>query len=66
MLMDTFETAKPGTTTLDHICRVRLCLGATTLANISNNSGKIIRSWALTGYARCSLTAQWPNQEMLS
>eukprot|EP00957_Ditylum_brightwellii_P153332 11669493-Ditylum_brightwellii.AAC.1 len=66
MLMDTFETAKLGTTTLDHLCRVRLYLGATTLADISNNSRKRILSWALMGKARCSPTIQWPNQEMSS
>eukprot|EP00957_Ditylum_brightwellii_P189960 14461429-Ditylum_brightwellii.AAC.1 len=66
MLMDTFETAKPGTTTLDHLCRVRLYLEATTLADISNNSGKIILPWALTGKAWCRPTIQWPNQKMSS
>eukprot|EP00957_Ditylum_brightwellii_P165516 12601088-Ditylum_brightwellii.AAC.1 len=66
MLMDMFETAKPGTTTLDHLCRVCLYLRATTLADISNDSRKRILSWALTGKARCRPTTQWPNQEMLS
>ena len=64
--MDTFETAKLGTTTLDHLCRVCLYLGATTLANISNNNGKRILSWALMGKAQCRLMTQWPNQEMPS
>eukprot|EP00957_Ditylum_brightwellii_P083836 6372462-Ditylum_brightwellii.AAC.1 len=64
--MDTFETAESGTMTLDHLCRVRLYLGATTLADINNNSRKITLSWALTGYTRCRPTTQWPNQEMPS
>eukprot|EP00957_Ditylum_brightwellii_P160193 12195275-Ditylum_brightwellii.AAC.1 len=66
MLMDTFKTAKPGTTTLDHLCRVRLYLGATTLADISNNNGKRILSWALTGKAHGRPMTQSPNQEMPS
>eukprot|EP00957_Ditylum_brightwellii_P109718 8369047-Ditylum_brightwellii.AAC.1 len=53
MLMDEFETAKPGTATLDHLSRVRLYLGATTLADICDDSGMKIFAWALTGEARC-------------
>eukprot|EP00957_Ditylum_brightwellii_P185410 14118016-Ditylum_brightwellii.AAC.1 len=66
MLMDTFETAKLGATTLDHLCRVRLYLGVTTLVETSDGSRKIIWSWAFTGYAQCRPTTQWPNQEMPS
>eukprot|EP00957_Ditylum_brightwellii_P120651 9203441-Ditylum_brightwellii.AAC.1 len=63
MLMDEFETAKPGTATLDHLCRVRLYLGATTMADICDDSGRKIFAWALTGEARCRPMTQCPNQE---
>eukprot|EP00957_Ditylum_brightwellii_P134394 10245649-Ditylum_brightwellii.AAC.1 len=63
MLMDEFETAKPGMATLDHLSRVRLYLGSTTLANICDDSGMKIFAWALTGEVRCRPVTQWPNQE---
>eukprot|EP00957_Ditylum_brightwellii_P096369 7339340-Ditylum_brightwellii.AAC.1 len=63
MLMDEFGTAKPGMVTLDHLCRVHLYLGATTLADICDDSGKTIFAWPLTGEARCRPMTQWPNQE---
>eukprot|EP00957_Ditylum_brightwellii_P038076 2879724-Ditylum_brightwellii.AAC.1 len=49
MLMDTVETKKPGQSTLDHLNRVRLYIGATTLADICNDNGKFIQCGALTG-----------------
>eukprot|EP00957_Ditylum_brightwellii_P012648 956080-Ditylum_brightwellii.AAC.1 len=64
--MDEFETAKPGTATLDHLCRVRLYLGATTLADICDDNGKVILLWTLTGCTRGSPDSPWPNQEKLS
>eukprot|EP00957_Ditylum_brightwellii_P067595 5131225-Ditylum_brightwellii.AAC.2 len=45
--------AKPGTTTLDHLNRVHLYLGAT---------GKMILSCTLTGYAQFRPVTPWPNQ----
>eukprot|EP00957_Ditylum_brightwellii_P005544 425025-Ditylum_brightwellii.AAC.1 len=63
MLMDEFETAKLGTATLDHLSRVRLYLGATTLANICDDSGMKVFTWVLTGDAQCRPMMQWPNQE---
>eukprot|EP00957_Ditylum_brightwellii_P136632 10419807-Ditylum_brightwellii.AAC.1 len=65
MLMDEFETAKPSMATLDHLCRVRLYLGATALTDICDDSRKKIFAWALMGEARCRLVTQWPNQEKL-
>eukprot|EP00957_Ditylum_brightwellii_P192197 14630426-Ditylum_brightwellii.AAC.1 len=62
MLIDIFGTAKPGTATLNHLCRVSLYLGATTLADICDDSEEKILSWALTGYARCWPESPWPNQ----
>eukprot|EP00957_Ditylum_brightwellii_P182647 13912107-Ditylum_brightwellii.AAC.1 len=66
MLMDKFKSTKPGTSTLDHLCRVRLYLGATTLADICDDNGKVILSWALTGRTRGRPESPWPNQEKLS
>eukprot|EP00957_Ditylum_brightwellii_P205191 15342744-Ditylum_brightwellii.AAC.1 len=62
MIMDIFEMAKPGTTTLDHLNRVRLYLGVTTLADLCNDKGKMILSCTLTGYARFRPATPWPNQ----
>eukprot|EP00957_Ditylum_brightwellii_P192866 14684498-Ditylum_brightwellii.AAC.1 len=63
MLMDKFETAKPGTATLDHLCRVYLHLGATTLADICDDNGKVILLWALTGHTHSRPDSPWQNQE---
>eukprot|EP00957_Ditylum_brightwellii_P166489 12672929-Ditylum_brightwellii.AAC.1 len=60
MLMDKFESAKPGTATLDLLCRVCLYLGATTLADICDDNGKVILSWALTGRTHGSPASPWP------
>eukprot|EP00957_Ditylum_brightwellii_P043678 3310964-Ditylum_brightwellii.AAC.1 len=51
MLMDQFEREKPGNTTLDNLSRARMYLGATSLADICNDEGKWIKSWALTAHA---------------
>eukprot|EP00957_Ditylum_brightwellii_P067296 5107560-Ditylum_brightwellii.AAC.1 len=40
ILMDVFENDKPGTATLDHLNRVRLFLGATSLADSCNDDDK--------------------------
>eukprot|EP00957_Ditylum_brightwellii_P036932 2795995-Ditylum_brightwellii.AAC.1 len=49
MLMDEFKEDKPGNATLDHLNRVRLYLGATTLADICDDDGKRILAKTLTG-----------------
>eukprot|EP00957_Ditylum_brightwellii_P198917 15161829-Ditylum_brightwellii.AAC.1 len=54
---------KPGKATLDHLNRVRLYLGATTLADICNDNGKYIWNELLTGKLRLRRTTPWPNQE---
>eukprot|EP00957_Ditylum_brightwellii_P163915 12479240-Ditylum_brightwellii.AAC.1 len=66
MLMDVFKEDKPGNATLDHLNRVRLYLGATTLAGICDNNGKKILAKALTGKERFCPVTPWPNKEKLS
>eukprot|EP00957_Ditylum_brightwellii_P080695 6137149-Ditylum_brightwellii.AAC.1 len=61
--MDCFCSAKLGDTTLEHLNAVRLYLGVTTLANITNDAGMMIKSWALSGVKRAQPTIPWPNQE---
>eukprot|EP00957_Ditylum_brightwellii_P076139 5788083-Ditylum_brightwellii.AAC.1 len=51
---------------LHHINKVRMYLGILILANITDNLGQYIRSWALTGSERAWPTLQWPNQEQPS
>eukprot|EP00957_Ditylum_brightwellii_P179581 13680102-Ditylum_brightwellii.AAC.1 len=63
--MDVFETTKPGTATLDHLCRVRLYLGATTLADLCDDDGRLIQSGMQTGSIQCRPVTPWPNQESL-
>eukprot|EP00957_Ditylum_brightwellii_P054795 4152261-Ditylum_brightwellii.AAC.1 len=54
---------KPGNATLDHLNRVRLYIGATTLADICNDNRKYIQSKLLTGKWQLRPTTPWPNQE---
>eukprot|EP00957_Ditylum_brightwellii_P008022 608660-Ditylum_brightwellii.AAC.1 len=54
---------KPRNATLDHLNRVRLYLGATTLADICDDNGKYIRSKLLAGTQQLRPTTPWPNQE---
>eukprot|EP00957_Ditylum_brightwellii_P058376 4427180-Ditylum_brightwellii.AAC.1 len=61
--MDCFCSAKPGDATLDHLNAVRLYLGVTTLADITNDAGTMIESWALLGTKRAQPTIPWPSQE---
>eukprot|EP00957_Ditylum_brightwellii_P182434 13897479-Ditylum_brightwellii.AAC.2 len=63
MLMDVFEKAKPGTATLDHLCQVRLYLGATTLADLCGDNGRLFLCGMLTGSIQCHPATLWPNQE---
>eukprot|EP00957_Ditylum_brightwellii_P026567 2009144-Ditylum_brightwellii.AAC.1 len=60
--MDVFEDDKPGDATLDHLNRVHLYLGATMLADISDNDGKKTLAKALTGYKLFCPATLWPNQ----
>eukprot|EP00957_Ditylum_brightwellii_P134076 10221956-Ditylum_brightwellii.AAC.1 len=62
MLMDWFEQEKPETATLDHLNKVRLYLGVTMLADICDNAGKWLQSWALTGYEQARHTIPLLNQ----
>eukprot|EP00957_Ditylum_brightwellii_P169416 12894668-Ditylum_brightwellii.AAC.1 len=48
-LMDVFEVMKPGNATMDHLNRVQLYLGTTTLADLCDNNGMYIQGEALTG-----------------
>eukprot|EP00957_Ditylum_brightwellii_P095307 7259550-Ditylum_brightwellii.AAC.1 len=66
MLMEIFEEDKPGNAALDHLNRVRLFLGVTTLADICDDDGKKILAKALIGYKRFRPVTQWPNQEKSS
>eukprot|EP00957_Ditylum_brightwellii_P200606 15292961-Ditylum_brightwellii.AAC.1 len=52
MLMDVYEKDKPSTNTLDRLNRVWLYLGVTTLADLCDDDGVFLESWALTGYER--------------
>eukprot|EP00957_Ditylum_brightwellii_P181519 13826940-Ditylum_brightwellii.AAC.1 len=61
--MDCFCSAKPGDATLEHLNAVRLYIGVTTLADITNDAGMMIESWALSGVKRAQPTIPWPNQE---
>eukprot|EP00957_Ditylum_brightwellii_P060918 4624024-Ditylum_brightwellii.AAC.1 len=54
---------KPGNATLDHLNRVRLYLGATTLADLCDDNGMYIRSEALTGKVRLRPLTPWPNED---
>eukprot|EP00957_Ditylum_brightwellii_P203971 15337007-Ditylum_brightwellii.AAC.1 len=62
MLMDCFKATKLDNATLDHLNRIRLFLGATTLADICNDDKKRILCWALTGYTQARPVFPWPNQ----
>eukprot|EP00957_Ditylum_brightwellii_P018189 1370831-Ditylum_brightwellii.AAC.1 len=47
---------------LDHLNHVHLYLGATTLADLVDNDGNFLHSWALAGFDhQCPITL-WPNQ----
>eukprot|EP00957_Ditylum_brightwellii_P102628 7821388-Ditylum_brightwellii.AAC.1 len=63
MLMDVFKEDKPGNATLDHLNKVCMYLGATTLADICDNDGKKILAKAVTGKERFYPITLWPNQE---
>eukprot|EP00957_Ditylum_brightwellii_P058957 4470990-Ditylum_brightwellii.AAC.1 len=54
---------KPGNATLNHLNRVRLYIGATTLADICNDNGKYIQNELLTGKRRLRPRTPWPNQK---
>eukprot|EP00957_Ditylum_brightwellii_P127134 9693006-Ditylum_brightwellii.AAC.1 len=61
--MDVFEDKKTGNATLDHLNRVQLYLGATTLTDLCDDNGMYIQSEALTGKVRLRPLTPWPNQD---
>eukprot|EP00957_Ditylum_brightwellii_P019048 1434080-Ditylum_brightwellii.AAC.1 len=50
VLMMIFKNVKPGNAMLHHLNRVHLYLGVIARADICNNNGNYIMSWALTCY----------------
>eukprot|EP00957_Ditylum_brightwellii_P106981 8162511-Ditylum_brightwellii.AAC.1 len=60
--MDIATSCNLGPTTNDHINRVRLYLGVTTIADIASNEGSHVLSWALTGTKKATPTIPWPHQ----
>eukprot|EP00957_Ditylum_brightwellii_P111285 8486499-Ditylum_brightwellii.AAC.1 len=61
--MDCLCSAKLGDATLEHLNAVWLYLRVTTLADITNDAGTMIKSWALSGIKWARPTIPWPNQE---
>eukprot|EP00957_Ditylum_brightwellii_P145989 11117013-Ditylum_brightwellii.AAC.3 len=60
--MDCFEAKKLTSDTLDKLNSVHLFLGVITLADITNDEGTHIMSWALTGSSHAMTLLSWPNQ----
>eukprot|EP00957_Ditylum_brightwellii_P132646 10115318-Ditylum_brightwellii.AAC.1 len=63
ILIDVFCSSHPSDATLEKLNLVRLYLGVITLADLTNDAGTEIESWALTGERRVRPTIEWPNQE---
>eukprot|EP00957_Ditylum_brightwellii_P173579 13215989-Ditylum_brightwellii.AAC.1 len=61
--MDTFKSLKPLPCTLEKLNAVRLYLNVMTLADISNDCGKYIEAWALTGSRTAKAIIIWSNQD---
>eukprot|EP00957_Ditylum_brightwellii_P189105 14394849-Ditylum_brightwellii.AAC.1 len=60
--MDRFDQAPQTTKTLEHLKKVQLYLGVTTLVDKSSNNGKFVCVWAITGSGQAHPTVPWPNQ----
>jgi hypothetical protein len=62
ILMDVFESLKPSSCTLEKLNAVRLFLRVITLADITDESGRSIEAWALSGSTVATICIDWPHQ----
>jgi hypothetical protein len=62
ILMDVFESFKPSLCTLEKLNAVRLFLCVITLADITDESGRSIEAWALSGTSVATICIDWPYQ----
>ena len=60
--MDVFESFKPSPCTLEKLNAVRLFLCVITLADITDESGRFIEAWALSGISVATICIDWPHQ----